>query len=115
MLTPSVGLQARVSRTPRLPSACRVLADGERQRDEATAEEDGGADEREAGADQVLQPCRPQEWEAEEHPEQPGRERKTGDDADGSTEGGFAHESSTSTANKYWAAWGRIKPDGRAG
>ena len=44
---------------------------------------------------------RPQEREAEEHSEQPGREREAGDNADGSAESGFAHESSTSTANRW--------------
>ena len=98
-LAPRVGLQRRVSRTPSLRSARRLLADGERQRDEAGGEEDSASDERESSADQVLHPSRPQEREAEEHPEQPGSERHAGDDSDGSAEGGFTHESSMSTAN----------------
>ena len=95
----SVGLQARVSRAPHLRSLTRAFSDGERQRDEAAAEEDGGSDERKTRADQVFHPCRPQEREAEEHSEQPRCERDAGDDADGSTESGLAHGSSTSTAN----------------
>ena len=96
----AVGLQARVSRTPSLRSARRVFADGERQRDEPGSEENSATDKRESGTDQILHASRPQEREAEEHSEQTGREREAGDDADGSADSGFAHESSTGTANE---------------